>query len=187
METDGSVKFAGVVFDHGFPIDRLLNDVAAALERGGAKLAGVMQTSEPAAGCDVSSVRLRSLARDWDIPILQERGSGATGCRLDYASIVEASSRIAADIPTDSDFVFLNRFGRAEAEGNGFRDILQKCLEDDIPVIIGVRRDYLEAWDAFHGGFAVDLPCDKTAILDWCKQRSGHFADQPVMQPKPVQ
>ncbi len=164
-------RIVGIVFKKGYPIDALLNDVVVELEAQGAKLAGVIQTAGLEPGCDVLGVKLRSLAGDWDMPILQNRGREARGCRLDYGSIAEVTARISNNIPADTDFVFLNRFGRAEAEGNGFRQILQKCLESDFPAIIGVREDYLEDWTVFHGGLATQLPPDRHAILGYCRRQ----------------
>lgn len=161
----------GIVFQRGCKVDSVLADVAAGLKQRGASLAGVIQKIGPEPGCDIEGSRLQSLSGDWSLPLLENRGPQARGCRLDYNSIAEASVRIRASLPDDADFMMLNRFGRAEAEGAGLRDILETCLDRQICVVVAVREDYLDAWNEYHGGLGAVLPADADAILEWCDAR----------------
>ncbi len=161
----------GIVFQRGCKVDAVLEQVVAGLRQRGVRLAGVIQKSGSEPGCDIEGSRLHSLAGDWVLPLLENRGSQARGCRLDYGSIAEASARIFASLPADAGFMLLNRFGRAEAEGAGLRDILETCLHRQICVLIAVRDDYEAAWNEYHGGLGAVLPADAGAILDWCDAR----------------
>jgi hypothetical protein len=161
----------GIVFQRGCKVDIVLADVATGLKQRGARLAGVIQKIGPEPGCDIEGSRLQSLSGDWSLPLLENRGPQARGCRLDYSSIAEASVRILASLPDDADFMMLNRFGRAEAEGAGLREILETCLHRQICVLVAVREDYLPAWNEYHGGLGTTLPADADVILDWCDAR----------------
>lgn len=163
-------RLAGIAFDTGFAIDALMADVVGCLEKRGLRLSGAIQTVSEGPGCDRRSLRLRALNDDWEIPILQDRGALATGCRLDYGSMVDVCARIDAAFGKETDLMVLNRFGRAEAEGGGLRQVLQRCVEADLPTLIAVRSDYISDWTAFHGGLAQTLSPDLTSVLAWCLQ-----------------
>lgn len=161
-------RLAGIVFESGFAIDALMAQLVERLQARGLRLCGVIQTVSDAAGGDRHNLRLRALGDDWEIPILQDRGPLAKGCRLDYASMVDVCARIDASLAQQADLVVLNRFGRAEAEGGGLRQVLERCVEAERPTIIAVRSDYLADWSAFHGGMADTLSPDLETILAWC-------------------
>ncbi len=67
---------------------------------------------------------------------------------------MQVAGQLESDLLSCPDVLIINRFGRAEAEGKGMRGAIETALTLDIPVIIGVRRDYVEVWETFHGGMA---------------------------------
>jgi len=163
-------RLAGIAFEAGFAIDALMADLVARLKERGMRLSGAIQTASEVPGCDRRNLRLRALDDDWEIPILQDRGPLAKGCRLDYGSMVDVCAHIDAGFGKQTDLMVLNRFGRAEAEGGGLRQVLQRCVEADLPTLIAVRSDYLADWAAFHGGMAQTLSPDLPTVLAWCLQ-----------------
>lgn len=72
---------------------------------------------------------------------------------------------------TQPDLVILYRFGRAESEGYGLRQVLEHAVSEDIPVLIGVREEFRDLWDQFHGGLGAALPPDLHSVLAWCKSK----------------
>ncbi|ADZ70556.1 DUF2478 domain-containing protein [Polymorphum gilvum] len=160
---------AGIVFDRKFPIDALLRQVAGQLRSDGLDLAGVIQTTGTDADCLDRSVCLEGLRERWQVPVLQDRGRFASGCRLDPGAIADVAGRLEADCARGADLLVVNRFGRAESEGHGLRTVLERALCAGIPVLIGVRADYAEAFEAFHGGIGRTLPPDADAVLAWCR------------------
>lgn len=164
-------QFAGIPFEKGFDVDALMAQLASDLHARGIGIAGVVQTCDPETVGEDRDLHLTSVNGDWSLPVMQNRGSLSSGCRLDYSAVAEASSRIAAAITPATRIVILNRFGRAESEGNGFRSILEKCLEEGYTALCAVRSDYVADWEAFHGGLAETLPATREAILDWCLAR----------------
>lgn len=173
MSEAAETKLAAIVFKPTYPIDALLEKAVAELKARGLSLAGVIQTSGAQEGCDVANVRLRALRDGWEIPVLQDRGPLARGCRLNPHAITEVAGRLAADLADRPDLLVINRFGRAESEGYGLRQVLEEAVCRDIPVLVGVREDYVDAWEAFHGGMGKTLPTDPDAIVTWCLAACG--------------
>jgi hypothetical protein len=163
-------QFAGIIFNKGFAIDGVIAQAVDGLKSRGIAMAGVIQTCGNE-DCDHRDLRLESITGRWSLPIMQKRGALSSGCSLDYSAVAEASLRIAADIRPETRIVVLNRFGRAEAEGNGFRSILEKCLEEGKSALCAVRNDYAREWEEFHGGLADILLPEPDAILEWCLAR----------------
>ena len=69
------------------------------------------------------------------------------------------------------------RFGRSEADGRGLRDVISRALELGVPVLVGVRGEYADAWADFHGGIAESLDLDRQAILDWLNHQTSLLQD----------
>ena len=66
----------------------------------------------------------------------------------------------------------INKFGKHEAEGRGFRNAVGEALARDIPAIIGVSGATVEAFRAFVGE-AEELAPNTDAILAWAVEATG--------------
>jgi hypothetical protein len=51
--------------------------------------------------------------------------------------------------------------------GRGLLRCFAAALEAGVPVLTAVRDPYAEAWRAFHGGLAHDLPADGLRVISW--------------------
>lgn len=160
---------AGVLFKSKEPINSLLQEIAETLAERGLNLAGVLQTSQPLPGRTEGNVCLVSLRDNWVVPILQDRGPLAQGCRLDPQAITDISGRLSAELEAGADLLIVNRFGHAETEGYGLRQVLEQAVCAEIPVLLAVRDDYATAWAEFHGGMGELLTADRDEILAWCE------------------
>lgn len=145
----------------------VLAALAARLEAEGAALAGAVQIKTRAladAACDVD---LRVLGID-EPPrrITQSLGPGASGCRLDTGALAEAAGRAASVLGRGTDLVIVNKFGKVEAAGGGFRDLIAAALADDIPVLTAVAPEMLDDFGAFSGDLAEAVATE--ALDDWC-------------------
>ncbi len=176
---------AGVAFEQPFRIDELLARVAEVFHMRGLIAAGVLQTYSETPGCDGSNLRLKAIGATWELPIMQPRGHHSKGCRLDYGAMADASQWIEASLKENADIIILNRFGRAESEGNGLRNVLQRCAEDERPTLIAVRADYLPAWNEFHGGLGDVLEPNLESIIDWY-DRLPRAAGRPTLAAQPM-
>src|SRR5260370_23915405 len=97
----------------------------------------------------------------------ENRGAGARGRHLDRAAWPEATARIERSLEDSLQLLVLNKFGKAEAEGGGLRDLVAKAVDRGIVVLIGLPARNLNAWRSFAGKFSVELSEDTTEIADW--------------------
>ncbi len=84
--------------------------------------------------------------------ISEDLGAGATSCRLSTPRLLEAAQLVEAQL-TEAEIVFLNKFGKAEAEGGGLRDLIAHCIESGKSLVIGVPAGNLKAWTEFCGEY----------------------------------
>ncbi len=164
---------AAIVFPSKFPINGLLKDVCRTLAQQGHDLAGVLQSVSDTAGQTNKNVSLTSLRSGWETPVLQERGQYASGCRLDPQAITDVAGHVTADLARGADLLVINRFGRAESEGYGLRQVLEQAVSSGIPVLLAVREDYVPALEDFAGELGELLPPDRKAVLEWSEAVFG--------------
>jgi len=67
--------------------------------------------------------------------------------------------------------VVVNKFGKQEGAGRGFVPVIAAALERGLPVLVGVNRLNLPAFEAFAGGLAEGLPADPALIASWAQAR----------------
>ncbi len=170
MTIPGSVRLAAIVYEAGFHIDDFLSGVAHALRADGVKLDGALQENAPGDDGRCAAMTLVDLTSQGRFLISQDLGSQAEGCRLDARGIAEIGARLDRTLDRGVELVILNRFGKAEAEGGGFRSAFVRAIDAGIPALTAVRAPYTEAWSQFHEHMATDLPADMDAVLAWCRE-----------------
>jgi len=146
-----------LVYDQGFAIGDVLSAIAVESRRAGLRLGGMIERPGPKTGgkCDML---LEDLASGETIRISEDRGELARGCRLDLNCLSRACALLLSCLST-TDLILLNKFGKAESEGGGFRCVIPDALALDIPIVIGVPRCNLDAWREFAGDLAVERHC----------------------------
>lgn len=148
--------------------DRLLSAVAEHLTEQGVKLAGVVQTNTECADNAKCDMDLRVLSVDGDmIRISQSLGAGARGCRLNPSELERAVGLVLASLDDDPDLLIVNKFGKHEADGRGFRPVIAEALARDIPVLVGVNTLNTEKFLAFTGDAAVPMQATTEAVENW--------------------
>lgn len=149
--------------------DRLLAEVAERLAARGWPLAGVVQINTDRGGEGPCDMDLSVLGRGARVRISQSLGSGSSGCRLDPDGLETAVGLVAATLEQAPRLLILNKFGKAEIEGRGFRPLIGEALAAGIPVLTGVKPLNLEGFRAFAGGLETALDGDVEAVLRWCE------------------
>jgi hypothetical protein len=156
--------------------DLALAEAARLARAGGLVLAGIVQvnTERPGqGGCDMD---VRVLPDGPVIRISQSLGREARGCRLDPGALEAAVAATGRRLGV-ADAVIINKFGKHEAEGRGFRETIGAALSLGLPVVVGLNGLNLAAFEAFAGGLAARLPEEPGAIADWlaarCRVASG--------------
>ena len=155
--------------------DRVLARVASRLEKQGFRLAGVVQTNFDRPGTHHCDMDVRVLPHGLVVRSSQNLVAESHGCRLDPNAVETAVASVETMFNDGSpiDFLILNKFGKHEAEGRGFRTLIGEAMMRNIPVLTGVNTLNREAFDTFTDGLAQPLANDENTILDWClKQKS---------------
>ncbi len=152
---------------HPGEIDQLLTAFAALHLTAGTKLAGVVQSNTACAGTHHCDMDARVLPDGPIIRISQSLGSAARGCRLDPAALEQTVAEVARRLSPDTGLLIINKFGKHEAEGHGFRELIAEALSLEVPVLVGVNKTNLEAFLEFTGGCAEPLNPDSQTLLAW--------------------
>ncbi len=147
--------------------DPLLAEVATHLGQLGLRLCGTVQVNTERAGSLHCDMDLMVLPEGPSFRISQNRGNWARGCRLDAGSLEIAVEHVARSVDRGADLMIINKFGKHEAEGRGFRSVIASALEHDMPVLVGLNALNREAFDRFSGGLASELAPEVGAVLDW--------------------
>ncbi|MEX0307277.1 MAG: DUF2478 domain-containing protein [Ruegeria sp.] len=147
--------------------DRLLSAFADGLVKAGTPLAGVVQTNTECAEGYKCDMDLQVIPSGETIRISQSLGKNARGCRLDPAELERAVGLVTRSLDNAPHLLIINKFGKHEADGRGFRPIIADALERDIPVLVGVNQLNIERFQEFAGGMAQALDPDVGSLTDW--------------------
>jgi nucleoside-triphosphatase THEP1 len=167
------VRIAAILYDaaDSARTDELIAVLARRLRREGLSLAGAIQSNVAVASRHRCDMMLEDLATGKVIKASQDRGALASGCRLDSSALEESVGLAASSIGAETDLIIVNRFGKQEAEGRGFRAMIEQAVLLDVPVLVGLNRAHLDSWREFVGETPQLLPLDLDAVSDWCLSR----------------
>ncbi len=149
-------------------IDPLIAAVADRLQAEGLRLTGVVQTNTDRPGSHRCDMDVRILPHGPVVRISQNLGREARGCQLNPEALEQSVGEVMRRLEAGTvDLLILNKFGKQEMEGRGFRPAIAEALGRGVPVLTGINDDNRAAFDAFVAGMAEALPPDFDAILDW--------------------
>ncbi|CTQ50276.1 DUF2478 domain-containing protein [Jannaschia donghaensis] len=154
-------------------LDPLLYDIAARAREAGLRLAGIVQINSDRPGCARCDMDAIVLPDGPVIRISQALGREARGCRLDAAGLETAVAAAQARLVDGVDLLIVNKFGKQEAGGRGFRPVIAAALEAGADVLVGVNPLNLPALHAFTGDTATALPPDPAALMRWIAARGA--------------
>ncbi|MGY6705499.1 DUF2478 domain-containing protein [Roseinatronobacter sp.] len=156
--------------------NRLLADLVARLEAAHWPLAGAVQINTTGPENQPCQMMLRVIGHDNDLCITQNLGPHATGCRLDTQALETAVGLVAASLAASPALLVVNKFGKAEAEGHGFRAVIGNALALDIPVLLTVHPPCMDNFLTYTDGLAEELLPDLDRLQDWCCEQTGRSA-----------
>lgn len=148
--------------------DLLLWDLASRLRAMGWPLAGAVQQNVELQTSSRCEMRLHVLAGPQVICISQQLGPLSQGCRLDTAGLERAVGLAETALEAAPRLLIVNKFGRQEADGRGFRPLIGRALMIGVPVLTAVSEGHRERFEQFADGMAMPLPADIDALLGWC-------------------
>jgi hypothetical protein len=164
MAFDAQCDLAALVYEPRQNPDVLLRAFANELNMRGERAVGLVQLGHHCIETELSALLVHT---GEELPLLQDPGSCAAGCRLDIDRLLEVGSRIADAIETGADIVIINRFGKQEREGKGLAYLIERALDADIPVIIAVPSHRFADWIRFACGMSVKLACNRASLDGW--------------------
>jgi hypothetical protein len=157
--------------------DLILQGLAADLLHRGLRCCGAVQINSGRADAGPCDMDVRVLPEGPVLRISQDLGPFARGCRLDPAALEVAVGLVSTRLAEGADLLILNKFGKHEAEGRGFRDVIAQAVAMDVPVLVGLNALNRAAFEDFAAGLAVQLPAEHAALTDWVNRvLAGHAA-----------
>jgi len=162
-------KLAAIRIADDTPTDDLLETVIRTLQEEGSIVAGFIQRQGRQDQSGHAEMLLEEIPGGRQFCISQPLGKEARGCRLDPQAIADIAGPFLEAIESRPDLLVINRFGKGEAEGQGFRRVLEKAFILGIPVLTSVKDAYVDAWEAFAGDCAVSLPATLENALQWSR------------------
>lgn len=169
------MRVAAVIYGMGEAerVDRELAGLAGRLRQAGYTLAGAVQHNTAEGSSPCADMMLEDLATGARLDISTPLARAGGGCRLDATALEDATGIIAGalDRPADRqvDLVIINRFGKQEILGNGFRNMIEAAVTRDIPLLTALNGVHRSAWDGFAAGMADILSPDAETIEQWCR------------------
>lgn len=148
-------------------MDQLLHGFARAMQARGRRLCGTVQINSDACSGHRCDMDVEVLPDGPVIRISQDLGANARGCRLDPAALEQAVSLSMAQLQAGADLMVINKFGKHEAEGRGFRPAIAEALARDIPVVVGLNAANLQAFEIFTEGCAKPVPPTLAELTAW--------------------
>jgi nucleoside-triphosphatase THEP1 len=145
-----------LVYDENFAIGSVLRAIAESARGSGLRLGGAVEKAGPPPAPDRKcDMLLEDLVSGEIFNVSENRGAFARGCRLDLDALTRVCALVLSRL-RDCDLVLLNKFGKIEVEGGGFRCLISEALDLGVPVVIGVPRRNLAAWREFAGELAFE-------------------------------
>ncbi|MCY6380165.1 DUF2478 domain-containing protein [Hoeflea prorocentri] len=178
MSAVPSHMLAAIRFAPEFHVDAVLDETVQSLRGDGLRIAGVVQREKPESNGCCPITFLEDVATGRRLRISQALGSGSRGCRLDPQALADVCGTLIATVESGVDLLVLNRFGKGEADGHGFRSVIEKALDHGVPVLTAVRDTYLTDFGTFAGGMADTLPPRADAAIEWGRIAAGVVHDQ---------
>ncbi len=148
-------------------LDLLLAEFALRLKDRDVTTRGIVQTNS---GCETDhrcDMDVQILPDGDIIRISQFLGKEAKGCRLDPDAMARAVAEVGRSLNAPYDVFLLNKFGKQESEGRGFRDLLGEAVDSGAAVLVGTNPMNAEVFEEFSGGMATQVEANIDALLAW--------------------
>jgi nucleoside-triphosphatase THEP1 len=127
-----------LIYNDSAQADALMREIAIGLLERGLRLGGLVQINTPRPARSRCDMVLEDLTSGTHIPLTQDRGPLARGCALDVSQLLSAVSAVEAALEMQPDAILINKFGKTESEGGGFRDLIATIVARGVPLLIAV-------------------------------------------------
>jgi hypothetical protein len=161
------MRIACVMAGERGDMDLLLHGFAMRAIARGRRLCGTVQVNSDCGEGRPCDMDVQVLPDGPVIRISQSLGPGARGCRLDPAALEQAVAAAEARLSAGADLVIVNKFGKHEAEGRGFRALIAEAVALGVPVLVGVNALNAPRLAEFLGAEVDRLDPTPEALDDW--------------------
>jgi nucleoside-triphosphatase THEP1 len=165
-DADTTFPITALIYSDADQADETLRQLALTLMEERLALAGLVQHNRPRPGRSRCDMILEDLCSGGLVPISQDRGPHARGCALDVGQLLSAMETVRAGLKDGADIVILNKFGKTESEGGGFRELIGEVIAAGLPLVIAVPWRNIESWRSFAGGLAREWVLAESAPAD---------------------
>jgi nucleoside-triphosphatase THEP1 len=145
--------------------DLLLSALVTELQAKGVLVCGCVQTNEEQPGQHVCDMLVRAVPSGNVYKISQDLGKGSRGCRLDANALEAAVADVTAAFEQGAEVLIINKFGKHEAQGRGFRDLIAEAVMREVPVLVGLNDLNYQAFLEFAGDLAVPVEPNPEDLL----------------------
>jgi len=169
---------AALVQTESMRVDAMLYQALLDRKQAGWNIHGLVAVPEYSeARQPIKSTTVENLQTGEHHTILQSRGTGARGCRLNPYVLTEAGQALRNALNgVRPDLAVINRFGSSEAEGRGFCTEIIDLVSANIPLLLVVTDRYLDAWRHFIGDSQYELAANSSALNNWLDNLPEHTA-----------
>lgn len=161
------MKIAYTMTEGKGDLDLVLHRFATSQEAAGKRVCGVVQINTDRDNCVKCDMDVQVLPDGALIRISQNLGKDARGCRLDVNGLEQAVGEVEARLDATVDLLVINKFGKHEASGRGFRNVIGRAIELGVPVVCGVNPLNQEPFQEFCGGAAEFVKADADTLSAW--------------------
>ena len=170
---DTAASRVGVVlFENAIDIDAILRAASDALRERGVVVGGVLQRFGERLSNGKRSMWLDDIAGGQTVRLDRPRGPGAISCVLDPDALVQCACLLRDAIASGAELLVVNRFGTAEAEGQGMRAEFAEAICSGAAVLVAVRPNLLAELERFLGAPAQILPASAPHLAAWAEGRA---------------
>lgn len=145
----------------------IVADLVRELQTRGVKLCGTVQIDIDRNMNEKCDMDVTVLPGGPTIRISQSLGQASRGCRLDPEALEQAVALTEKALDDGADLLIVNKFGKHEADGRGFRNTIARALELGVPVLVGANKLNVDALVEFCGGIAEPIPAEPDRLLQW--------------------
>jgi hypothetical protein len=145
----------------------ILASLAANLATRGIRCCGTVQINSERCDAGPCDMDVRVLPNGPVLRISQDLGPSARGCRLDPDALETAVGLVADRLSSGADLLIVNKFGKHESDGRGFREVIAEAMAMNLPVLVGLNALNRDAFESFAEGLAVQLPPEPAALMAW--------------------
>lgn len=156
-----TAPITALTYAAGSHINALLLDICGHLIAQGAMLAGMVQINTMRPGRSHCDMLLEDLGSGERVEISEYRGPEARGCMLDVPQLMYALELATRALADPCDLLVVNKFGKTEADGGGFRPLINEALNRNIPVLIAVPAVSLPSWRHYAGDLAKEFAIEE--------------------------